>query len=156
MVHSFPNETSRHRFRLLAIPTYWSTRFFPLSFLLFLSPLQQPAGVLNQLQMLNSSIEYLATDSSPLSSRLLCHFLLKSPLMLYLHSNLILRSSFVHFRSLDNSHLIYSHATTPREIYRVFPLHVDHDASLVLSLHIDHDVSFVLSLHIDHEIILFC
>ena len=106
--------------------------------------------------MLNSSIEYLATDSSPLSSRLLCHFLLKesshavSPFNL--DSALFIRPfSFARQLAFD----LFSRHYSPGNL-SCTPARVDHDASLVLSLHIDHDASLVLSLHIDHEKILFC
>ena len=132
---------SRHRSRLLAIPTCCFTRF----------SLSSKAGVLSQLQMLNSSIECLATDSSPLSSRLLCQLLQKSPHALYLRRILYsapLSSIFIHF--LDISHLIYSHVIVPREIYRYFYLALIMNPPLYSrSILI---MKFVFSLYIDPEI----
>ena len=131
----------RHRSRLLAIPTCWFTRFSPLFSI--------KAGVLSQLQMFNSSIECLATDSSPLSSRLLCQLLLKESSRAVSPSTPLFCASFVHF-FFDISHLIYSHVIAPREIYRYFRLALImmpplYSRSILI-------MKFVLSLHIDPEI----
>ena len=107
---------SRHRSRLLAIPTCWLARFFFFCF-------SSKAGVLSQLQMLNSSIECLATDSSPLSSRLLCHFLLKvlsrcisiQSLFCALHSSIYVRSTiriwFILTLLLPGKFIVHSRST---------------------------------------------
>ena len=131
---------SRHRSRLLAIPTCWFTRFSPLFSI--------KAGVLSQLQMLNSSIECLATDSSPLSSRLLCQLLLKESSRAVSPSTPLFCASLVHI--FDISHLIYSHVIAPREIYRY-----SHLALIMMSPLYSRSMlimKFVLLLHIDPEI----
>ena len=148
---------SRHRSRLLAIPTCWFTRFSPLFSI--------KAGVLSQLQMFNSSIECLATDPSPLSSRLLRHPLLKSPLALYLRPLLY---SALHSPIFSTSSIWFISCYCSSGNLSLFPSRVDNDVSFVLSFYVDHEIcilaphwswnmysrstlipKFVLSLHID-------